>query len=80
MVSGAQIRAGRGLLGWSSQMLAEKSGVGWSTIKRFEELNDVPVSRSGTLERVQQTLEAAGVQFIGDPETSPGVQLKPRRR
>jgi hypothetical protein len=60
--------------------LAEKSGVGWSTIKRFEEGDGIPASRSGTLERVQRTLEDAGVEFLGDPETSPGVRLKPRRR
>ncbi len=80
MVSGAQIRAGRGLLGWPSQVLAERSGVGWSTIKRFEECEGIPASRAGTLERVQGALEAAGVEFIGDPETSPGVRLRPRKR
>lgn len=76
MVSGAQIRAARGLLGWSSQELARRSSVGWSTIKRFEEAFGVPSSRAGTLERVESTLEAAGVEFIGDPIKSPGVRLK----
>lgn len=75
VVSGAQIRAARGLLGWSSQKLAKKSGVGWSTIKRFEDALAVPRSRAGTLERVQQSLEAQGIVFLGDPVYSPGVRL-----
>ena len=76
MVSGAQIRAARGLLGWSSQELAKRSGVGWSTIKRFEDAQAVPRSRAGTLERVQQSLEEQGIEFLGDPVQSPGVRLK----
>lgn len=76
MVSGAQIRAARGLLGWSSQELARRSGVGWSTIKRFEDIDAVPRSRAGTLERVQQALEEQGVEFLGDPDRSPGVRLR----
>ena len=74
MISGAQIRAARGLLGLSSKEVAELTGVSWATVKRFEETNSIPPSRSGTLERVQQALEAAGIEFIGDPITSPGVQ------
>ena len=75
MVSGVQIRAGRALLGLSSQSLAELSGVGWSTIKRFEEQDDVPSTRAGTLERLKTYLEENGVEFIGDPIESPGVRL-----
>jgi predicted transcriptional regulator len=76
VISGAHIRAARGLLGWSSQELAAVSGVGWSTIKRFEESGGIPPSRSGTLERVKLALEAAGIEFIGDPIHSPGVRLR----
>jgi hypothetical protein len=52
------------------------SGVGWATIKRFEDASGVPPSRSGTLERVVEALEAEGIEFLGDPERSPGVRLK----
>lgn len=79
-VSSAQIRAARALLGMSSKELSEASGIGWATIRRFELVEGIPPSRAGTLERVKAALEAAGIEFIGDPETSPGVQLKPRRR
>ena len=63
-------------MGLSSQQLAELCGVGWATIKRFEDAAGVPASRSGTLERVVKALEAEGIEFLGDPERSPGVRLK----
>ena len=78
MISGAQIRAARGLLGQSSRELAAMSGVSWATIKRFEADEGVPPSRAGTLERVAAKLEEIGIEFLGDPETSPGVRLKRR--
>ncbi len=78
MISGAQIRAARALLGMSATELSERAGVGWATIQRYESAEGVPNSRSGTLQRIKDTLEAAGVTFVGDPETSPGVQLQRR--
>jgi transcriptional regulator with XRE-family HTH domain len=80
MISSSQIRAARALLGISAADLAERSGVTWKTVQRYESADGVPPSRGGNLERVQQALEEAGVEFIGDPETTPGVRLKPRRR
>lgn len=76
MVSGSQIRAGRGLLNWTSQQLAEQAGVGWSTVKRFEESDEIPRSRARTLEKIVLALQSAGVEFIGDPLSSPGVRLR----
>lgn len=76
MISGAQIRAGRNLLGLSSREFASLANVSWATIKRFELADGIPPSRAGTLERVQVALEAAGIEFIGDPVTSPGVRLR----
>jgi len=76
VISGAHIRAARGLLGLTSRQLSAHSGVSWATIKRFEEADGIPPSRSGTLERVKAALESAGIEFIGDPVTSPGVRLR----
>jgi len=78
-VSGAQIRAARALLGISSKKLGQMANVGWATIRRFEQLDKVGRTRSGTLERIKETLEAAGIEFIGDPVTSPGVRLHRQR-
>jgi DNA-binding transcriptional regulator YiaG len=75
-VSAQQIRAARGLLGISAAELANQAGVNWKTVQRFESAEKIPESRSGTLARVMAALEAAGIHFIGDPLTSPGVQLR----
>ena len=74
--SSVQTRAARGLLRIPAEKLAEMSGVGWATIRRFEEADGIPPSQSGTLERVKAALEDAGIEFIGDPVTSPGVRLR----
>lgn len=76
MISAAQIRAARGILGIPAAELAAMSGVDLRTIQRFESVDGIPKSRSGTLERIKDTLEAAGIVFLGDPTLSPGVQLK----
>lgn len=76
MISAAQIRAGRALLGISAAELAEMSAVDLRTIQRFESAEGIPKSRSGTLQRIKETLEENGIVFIGDPNTFPGVQLR----
>ena len=79
MLTGAQIRMARGHLKWSVRDLHKKSGVGVSTIQRMEEVDGVPNAHGRNLEVIKNTLEAAGVRFIGDKEASldggPGVRL-----
>ena len=75
MVSAAQIRGARALLGISAAELSEASGVDLRTIQRFESTEGLRKSRSGTLQRIKEALEEAGVTFLGDPVTSPGVRL-----
>ena len=77
MIRDTQIRAARALLRISAAELAEASGVDLRTIQRFEKAEGIPKSRSGTLLKIKETLESAGIVFLGDPETSPGVQLRP---
>jgi hypothetical protein len=60
----------------TSREFAATAGVSWATIKRFELCAGIPQSRSGTLERVKSALEAAGIEFLGDPIASPGVRLR----
>jgi predicted transcriptional regulator len=74
-ISGAQIRAARALLNLSADELAKLADVGWATVQRFESEAGVPASKAGTLQRVKDALEAAGIVFLGDPIVSPGVQL-----
>jgi ribosome-binding protein aMBF1 (putative translation factor) len=76
MITGIQIRAARAALGWSATELAEKASMAMKTISRFEQVDGIPPSRSSTLMEVKQTLEAAGIEFIGTPEDGPGIRLR----
>ena len=76
MISGAQIRAARALLGITATELSTKSGVGWATIQRYESGEGAQSRARDSSKRIQTALEAAGIRFIGDPLTSPGVQLR----
>jgi transcriptional regulator with XRE-family HTH domain len=71
----AQLRAARALLGWSREDLAAKSGLGAETVKNFELRGSDP--KLGTVQKWRRALEAAGVQFIDADEMSgPGVRLR----
>jgi predicted transcriptional regulator len=80
LISSAHIRAARALLGISAEQLSQMADVPHRTIQRLESAGGIPPSRSGTLERVQRALEAAGIEFIGDPIASPGVRLRPPQK
>jgi len=69
------MRAARALLRWSSSDLSEHSGVGTATIKRMESMDGVPSGHVKTLWALKEALEQGGVQFVGAPDDSPGVQL-----
>jgi transcriptional regulator with XRE-family HTH domain len=70
----AQLRAARGLLGWSQATLAEASGLSLPTIKRTE-LETVNVSTDAR-ERMRRALESAGVEFIAENGGGAGVRLR----
>jgi transcriptional regulator with XRE-family HTH domain len=76
MISGVQIRSARAALKWSAQELANKAGVSLPTIKRFEQVDGIPPSRSSTLMDVKTALEGAGIEFVGAPEDRPGIRLR----
>ena len=77
MLTGAQIRMARGYAKLSAKRLADLSEVAESTIKRMELEEGVPNSSGSNLEKVKQTLEAQGIQFLegGQVATGPGVAL-----
>jgi DNA-binding Xre family transcriptional regulator len=76
LITTAQIRAARALLRWSAFDLSNASGIGISTIKRFEVMDGVPAINISTMVAIQKALESAGVEFIGSPDDRPGVRLK----
>jgi transcriptional regulator with XRE-family HTH domain len=75
LITSDQIRAARALLRWSGKDLAEKTGLGFSTLMRLEVLEGVPSAQAKTLETIQKVFENAGIEFIGTPEDAPGVRL-----
>jgi transcriptional regulator with XRE-family HTH domain len=79
MISGVQIRAARAALRWTIKELAEKSGLGIRTIKRFEGVDGIPLSRTSTLAELKRTLEAAGIEFTGAPDDCPGIRLRSQK-
>jgi transcriptional regulator with XRE-family HTH domain len=76
MVSSSQIKAARAMLGWSAIELANRSGVGSASIKRYEVQDGVPVANTKNLLAIRNTLEDAGIEFTGDPLVNPGVTLR----
>ena len=80
MISVEQIKAARAMLGWSAKDLAMKSGVGATTLRRYEMGAGVPSANTRVLLGIQHCLEAAGVEFIGDPLVNPGVILHVSQR
>lgn len=82
MLTPAQLRAARSLVGWTRDDLARKSGVAAVTVKGFELLG--ADSKISTLNKLRRALETAGVEFIDDGAKSddggPGVRLRTRKR
>jgi transcriptional regulator with XRE-family HTH domain len=78
LITSDQIRAARALLRWSGRDLAEKTGLGFSTLMRLEVLDGVPSAQAKTLETIQRAFEKAGIEFIGSPESGAGVRWKHR--
>jgi transcriptional regulator with XRE-family HTH domain len=70
-----QIRAARQLLRITADELANLSGVGVATIRRYELMTGVPSGNARSVEAIQQALEVRGVEFVGTPEDRPGVRL-----
>jgi predicted transcriptional regulator len=76
MISSRQIKAARSLLGWKGQDLADKSGVGVATIRRYEAQDGIPNANKFVIRAIKTCLEEAGIIFSGDPLTDPGVRLR----
>jgi DNA-binding Xre family transcriptional regulator len=75
LITSGQIRAARALLRWSSTQLSDACGLGTATIKRLEVMDGVPSGQVRTLLAIKETLEVAGVEFVGTPGDNPGVRL-----
>ena len=78
MISVEQLRAARGLLGWSQSELAARAGLSLPTVKRVEGQSKARASDEARI-KLQRALEAAGIEFIAENGGGAGVRLrKPR--
>ena len=73
-----QLRAARGLLGWSQSDLAQRAGLSLPTVKRVESGTGPRVSDEAQ-NKLQRALESAGVEFIDENGGGPGVRLRKRQ-
>jgi len=82
MITAAQLRAARALLGMDQRALAEASGLSLPTIQRMEASEDVIRGQVESLMKLIAALETAGIELINQGAVSDsggrGVRLKPR--
>jgi transcriptional regulator with XRE-family HTH domain len=82
VITAAQLRAARALLGMDQRDLAEASGLSLPTIQRMEASDGTIRGHVDSLVKLISALEAAGVELIGDGAASQGggrgVRLKAR--
>jgi len=82
VITAAQMRAARALAGIDQKTLAERAGVSLPTIQRMEASDGVVRGVVDTLMKVIQALEEAGVELIGENQSSErggrGVRLRTR--
>ena len=82
MITAAQLRAARALLGLDQRKLAELSGLSVPTIQRMEASGGMIRSNVNSLMKLIAGLETAGIELIGEGATSQdggrGVRLKPQ--
>ena len=75
-LTGPQVRAARGLVGWSQTDLASAAGIGLATVQRLESQEGMLRGMTDTIWKIRKALEEAGIIFIdGDGSTGPGVKL-----
>jgi transcriptional regulator with XRE-family HTH domain len=72
MITAAQLRAARALLGIDQQTLADLAGVSVPTIQRMEASQGNVRGVIDTLIKVVEALNAAGVELLGDKAKSEG--------
>lgn len=80
MISAAQLKAARALLGMDQKALAEASGLSLPTIQRMEGSDGTIRGNVDSLMKLVNALAAAGIELIGEDAASSGggrgVRLK----
>ena len=66
MITSAQLRAARALLGIDQRKLADMAGLSVPTIQRMEASTDVIRGNVDSLTKLVEALTAAGIELIGE--------------
>lgn len=77
MITAAQIKAARALVGLTQDDIAKATALSVQTIKRMESVG-TERSTAGNVDAVKKALQAAGVMFLEDGDATsggPGVRL-----
>lgn len=72
MITGAQMRAARALIGIDQRKLAELCGLSLPTIQRMEASDGVVRGNVDSLMKLVTALESAGIELISDNTPSGG--------
>lgn len=86
-ITGAQVRAARAFLHWTIADLADKAGVGISTVQKIEQETPLKpgldttrehreAARNQSLEKIEAALRKAGVTFLSDDGNGRGVRVR----
>jgi len=71
LITAGQIRMARAFLRWTIEDLAQKSGVGVTTIKRMETFDGIPSARVENLQAIRDTfLATKKVKFESESSIS----------
>jgi len=80
MITSAQMRAARALLGIDQRKLAERAGLSLPTIQRMEASDGVVRGNVDSMMKLVDALAANGIELIGEGTTSSkggrGVRLR----
>jgi transcriptional regulator with XRE-family HTH domain len=72
MITPAQMRAARALLGWDQRRLAKEAGISLPTIRRMETSDGNVRGNVDSLVKVVEALDRAGVTLLAEGDASPG--------
>jgi transcriptional regulator with XRE-family HTH domain len=72
MITAAQLRAARALLGFDQRELAQRCGLSLPTIQRMEASEDVIRGNVDSLMKLVEALGEAGIELIGEGASSSG--------
>jgi transcriptional regulator with XRE-family HTH domain len=73
VITAAQLRAARALLGMDQRALADAAGLSVQTIQRMEASEGVIRAHVDSLMKLMAALDAAGVEVINEAAVSQGV-------